>query len=77
MSVLLADGGHDVHGHLKLSGEPIIPDLEKLFALKPPMNLLDYQKLTLDALKFEESYSDYWNSTAKDDGESLLPRYKH
>lgn len=36
--------------------------------LNPAMSLLEYQALTIEVLKFEEKYSDYWNSTADDDG---------
>ncbi|KAK3372148.1 amidase signature domain-containing protein [Podospora didyma] len=49
---LFADGAHDIHGHLNRSGEPLIPDLEDAFKLRPPA-----------------AYSDYWNSTAGDDGQ--------
>ncbi|KAK4205074.1 Acetamidase [Triangularia verruculosa] len=66
VSFLLADGGHDIHSHLDLSGEPLIPDLEEAFELKPPMDLLEYQRLTLEGLDYEQAYSDYWNSTAVD-----------
>ena len=64
----MADGAHDIHAHLNLSGEPLIPDLERSFRLRPPMDLLQYQDLTLEGLEYESAYSDYWNSTATDDG---------
>ncbi|KAK0670330.1 Acetamidase [Cercophora samala] len=69
VSFLLADGGHDIHSHLALSGEPLIPDLEEHFQLKPPMDLLEYQDLTLQGLDYEAAYSDYWNSTSQGDGQ--------
>ena len=35
------------------------------------MSLLEYQDLTLQGLEYEAKYSDYWNSTADDDGKCL------
>lgn len=32
------------------------------------MDLLGYQDLTLNGLQYELAYSDYWNSTAEQDG---------
>ena len=69
MSFLKADGAHDIHSHLNLSGEPLIPDLRETFKLKKPMGLLDYQENTLEGLSYEAAYSDYWNQSANDDGE--------
>jgi len=68
MSHLLADGATDVHDHLKLSGEPLIPELEPLLYKKPPIGVLEYQDLTLQGLQYEAAYSDYWNSTRDTDG---------
>lgn len=64
----MADGAHDIHRHLDLSGEPLIPDLRQSFQLRPPIGLLEYQDLTLQGLAYEREYSDYWNSTADADG---------
>ncbi|KAI1268908.1 amidase signature domain-containing protein [Xylariaceae sp. FL1019] len=61
---LIADGARDIQDHLKLSGEPLIPELREEFALREPMNLLKYQDYTLQGLEYECGYSDYWNSTA-------------
>jgi amidase len=69
---LRADGAHDIHTQLGLSGEPLIPDLEGPFTLKDPISLLEYQDLTVKGLEYESEYSDYWNSTAEEDGKSLL-----
>lgn len=63
-----ADGAQDIHAQLDLSGEPLIPDLEESFQLRPPLGLLEYQDLTLQGLEYEAQYSDYWNSTAEHDG---------
>ncbi|OAA35649.1 general amidase [Metarhizium rileyi] len=69
VSFLKADGAHDIHSHLSLSGEPLIPDLLESFKLKPPMGLLQYQENTLKGLSYEKQYSDYWNQTASGDGQ--------
>ncbi|KHN96905.1 general amidase [Metarhizium album ARSEF 1941] len=69
LSFLKADGAHDIHSHLGLSGEPLIPELQESFRLKPPMGLLEYQHNTLEGLAYEAKYSDYWNQTASDDGQ--------
>jgi len=68
---LRADGGYDMNQQLNLSGEPLIPDLKNDFTLKDPMSLLKYQQLTVEGRDYEASYSDYWNSTGKQDGESI------
>lgn len=65
-----ADGAHDIYTQLNLSGEPLIPDLEKAFQFKDPINLLEYQDLTLQGLDYESEYSDYWNATSEEDGKS-------
>ncbi|KAI0451145.1 amidase signature domain-containing protein [Xylaria acuta] len=69
LAFLKADGAHDIHDQLDLSGEPLIPDLEESFKLRDPMNLLEYQDFTLKGLQYEAEYSDYWNSTAEQDGQ--------
>ncbi|KAF4493825.1 general amidase [Fusarium agapanthi] len=66
---LSADGAHDIHQHLKRSGEPLIPDLQDGLNLKTPTELLKYQDLTIQGLEYERQYSDYWNSTADSDGQ--------
>ena len=71
VSFLFADGAHDVHSHLQRSREPLIPELRKSFRLRDPIPLLEYQDLTLEGLKYELEYNDYWNSTASDDGQIL------
>lgn len=67
-SFLQADGAHDIHKHLDLSGEPLVPDLKSRFQLRDAISLLEYQDLTLEGLDYEIRYSDYWNSSAEDDG---------
>ena len=64
-----ADGSHDIQKQLKLSGEPLIPQLRKGFKLKDPLDVLEYQDLTMKGRAFCETYADYWNGTAGDDGE--------
>ncbi|TRX93444.1 hypothetical protein FHL15_005719 [Xylaria flabelliformis] len=65
---LKADGAHDVQNQLALSGEPLIPDLKEAFKLRDPISLPEYQDLTVQGLQYEAEYSDYWNSTAEQDG---------
>lgn len=69
LAFLFADGAHDVHTQLSLSGEPLLPSLEKSFTLRDPINLLEYQELTLEGRDYSAAYSDYWNSTDCDDGQ--------
>ncbi len=71
---LKADGGHDIHQQLDISGEPLIPDLEETFRLRDPMSLLTYQALTVEGRNYEAAYSDYWNSTGDIDGEYMSPQ---
>ncbi|KAI1114553.1 hypothetical protein F5Y14DRAFT_450857 [Nemania sp. NC0429] len=59
LAFLKADGAHDIHTQLGLSGEPLIPDLEESFKLEDPIGLLEYQTLTLQGLAYESDYSDY------------------
>ncbi|KAI1439529.1 amidase [Annulohypoxylon stygium] len=70
LSIIRADGAKPVHGDLKLSGEPLISALNNRgMQLRPPMDLLKFQDLTSQGREFEAQYSDYWNSTAQDDGQ--------
>ncbi|KAL8654303.1 MAG: hypothetical protein Q9210_001584 [Variospora velana] len=69
VAFLKADGGHDVHKQLDLSGEPLIPPLQGAFQLRDPIPLLEYQDLTLQGKAYNETYYDYWNSTSNDDGQ--------
>lgn len=69
LSFLKADGAHDIHAQLDLSGEPLIPDLRSSFQLRPPIDLLEYQSNTLQGLEYERLYTDYWNGMASEDGE--------
>ncbi|KAL8972513.1 MAG: hypothetical protein Q9197_002738 [Variospora fuerteventurae] len=69
VAFLKADGAHDVHKQLDLSGEPLIPPLQGAFRLRDPIPLLEYQDLTLQGKAYNEAYYDYWNSTSNDDGQ--------
>ncbi|MCJ1377476.1 hypothetical protein MMC17_000571 [Xylographa soralifera] len=64
LAFLKADGAHHIHQQLDLSGEPLIPQLRASFQRRDAIPLLEYQNLTLQGLAYEESYVDYWNSTA-------------
>lgn len=68
---MLADGAHDVHRQLRLSEEPLLPDLKDAFELKDPMSLLKYQRLTIEGRDYEAAYLDYWNATGHEDGISI------
>jgi amidase len=67
LAFLKADGAHDVHKQLDLSGKPLVSKLEKPFQLREPMDLLKHQDLTLEGRGYCEAYSDYWNATANDE----------
>ncbi|KAL8987983.1 MAG: hypothetical protein Q9177_002874 [Variospora cf. flavescens] len=67
VAFLKADGAHDIHKQLDLSGEPLIPPLQGAFLLRDPIPLLEYQDLTLQGRAYNEAYYDYWNSTSNDD----------
>ncbi|KAL8954674.1 MAG: hypothetical protein Q9183_006987 [Haloplaca sp. 2 TL-2023] len=69
LAFLKADGAHDVHQQLHLSGEPLVPPLRESFQLRDPMPLLDYQDLTIQGKAYNEAYYDYWNSSSADDGQ--------
>jgi amidase len=69
LAFLKADGGHDIHKQLRLSGEPLIPPLRESFKLRDPLSLIKYQELTVEGRDYEAAYSDYWNSTGDDDGQ--------
>ncbi|KAL8685957.1 MAG: hypothetical protein Q9224_005603 [Gallowayella concinna] len=64
----MADGCHDIHRQLDLSGEPLMPPLRKDFQLRDPLPLLEYQDFTIQGKAYNETYSDYWNSTSSGDG---------
>ncbi|KAL8713136.1 MAG: hypothetical protein Q9220_002657 [cf. Caloplaca sp. 1 TL-2023] len=67
LAILTADGAHDIHQQLHLSGEPLVPELREMLQLRDPMPLLEYQDLTMIGKAYSQAYSDYWNST-NDDG---------
>ncbi|MCJ1270630.1 hypothetical protein MMC22_010527 [Lobaria immixta] len=69
LAFLKADGAHDIHKQLDLSGEPLIPQLREAFRLRDPIPLLAYQDLTIQGRLYEAAYSDYWNSTVTQDGQ--------
>ncbi|KAI4099500.1 MAG: hypothetical protein LQ339_005927 [Xanthoria mediterranea] len=69
LAFLKADGAHDIHQQLDLSGEPLVPPLRASFQLRDPIPLLEYQDLTIQGKTYSEAYNDYWNSTSNDDGQ--------
>lgn len=68
---LQSDGGHDIHKQLGLSGEPLIPLLREVFKLDPPFSAIRCQELSIQGRDSCEAYSDYWNTTATDDGTAV------
>ncbi|OJD30133.1 general amidase [Diplodia corticola] len=67
-SFMDADGGADVFEQLKLSGEPLIPELQPEFGDEPapPTPLLEFYNNTLRLKKYRERYQSYWESTSPD-----------
>ncbi|KAM7189482.1 Amidase signature domain containing protein [Rhypophila sp. PSN 637] len=61
--ILFSDGGADVKSHTTLSGEPIIAPLQETFRPREATGLLEFQRLTLKAVKFQDDYADYWNNS--------------
>ncbi|KAL9085591.1 MAG: hypothetical protein Q9159_004630 [Coniocarpon cinnabarinum] len=69
VAFLTADGGHNIAAQLDLSGEPLVPPLRKGFKLKEAMPVNEYQELTVEGRRYEETYLDYWNSFTEPDGQ--------
>ncbi|KAI9696521.1 MAG: hypothetical protein M1820_008149 [Bogoriella megaspora] len=61
-----ADGGADVFEQLALSGEPLIPELQRGFGNgpEPPLDVLQFYKNTIRLKDFRSRYQAYWSSTA-------------
>lgn len=66
--MLASDGFHDIHQQLARLGEPLVDCLKEDLALREPIPLIEAHDLTLKLLDYEIKYSDYWNSTANEDG---------
>ena len=68
-----ANGGPDVIKRLKLSGEPVISELETEYGVepKPPIPLLKFYDWTLRLKDYRERYQDYWMSTSEDNDEGM------
>ncbi|PGH19655.1 hypothetical protein AJ80_03810 [Polytolypa hystricis UAMH7299] len=69
LDIIISDGGHDVNKQLDLSGEPIIPPIRETFKLREPFTAIKCQELAIQGLELCRAYSDYWESTANDDGQ--------
>ncbi|KAI9668914.1 MAG: hypothetical protein M1829_005226 [Trizodia sp. TS-e1964] len=54
LAFLKADGAHDIHKQINLSGEPLIPQLRATFQLRDPINLLEYQDLSLQGRDYSQ-----------------------
>ena len=71
-SYLFADGSHDVQTQIALSGEPLIPPLASAFKSRDPMDIVEYQALTIRGRDYEGMYADYWNHSAGEDGKCII-----
>jgi amidase len=65
-----ADGAADVFHNIDLSGEPLIPELQKGFGTGPtePTPLLDFYKNSLKLKDYRARYNSYWTSTMEQTG---------
>lgn len=65
---------HDVLENTALSGEPLVPQIQSLFANDPlhPIALPDYYNNTLHLEDYRARYQRYWNSTAGKSGTGKL-----
>lgn len=65
--VSTCDGGQNVLGDLRLSGEPPVGRIACTFGTepKPPMNATEIAQLHIRKRAYQKQYMDYWNSTAE------------
>lgn len=74
--IVNADGGLDIFERLKLSGEPIIPELQDEYGYKPKpaANVLQFYSHNLELEAFRNKYQEYWLSTSNhnDSGKQRL-----
>lgn len=65
--IATCDGGHNVHGDLRLSGEPAISRIPYTFGTEPktPLNATEIAQLHIRKREYQKAYMDYWNSTAE------------
>lgn len=60
------DGGEDIHAAFRLSGEPVLPQISKLYGYKPTEQKKGSEIAANNIAKreYRKEYLDYWNSTA-------------
>lgn len=66
-AITSADGNYDIFEQLKLSGEPLIPQLIPEFPGSKPgpvKNAIEVEKAVLELKKYRVNYRNYWLSTA-------------
>jgi hypothetical protein len=66
-AIASGDGNYDIFEHLKLSGEPLIPQLKPDFPLgkpDPPKNAIEVEEAVLWMKKYRVKYQNYWLSTS-------------
>ena len=62
------DGCLDAYEAIRLSGEPIVPEIDNVFPggkLRQPIPLPDYEQVVLHMKDFRDRYNDYWTSSAQ------------
>lgn len=61
------DGGHNVHGDLRLSGEPGVARIPTVFGIEPTeqKNATQIAEVNVQKREYQKEYMDYWNSTAE------------
>ncbi|KAK5994234.1 Acetamidase [Cladobotryum mycophilum] len=60
------DGGEDIHAQFRLSGEPVIPQISKLYGIEPfaQKHASDVAAINVAKRNYQKEYMDYWNSSA-------------
>ncbi len=65
--ISVCDGGHNIHGDLRLSGEPPVSRIPMTFGTEPkdPKNAMEIAELHIRKREYQKEYMEYWNSTAE------------
>ena len=60
------DGGNDIHAAFALSGEPVIPQISKVYGIASveQKRACDIAATNIAKRKYQKEYLEYWNSTA-------------
>ena len=59
------DGGADIHSALSLSGEPIVPQVARLYGQEPSPEAVASEISATNVAKreYQKEYMEYWNSS--------------